>query len=139
MSEIKLSLSGYLNHFKRKIPMSNPNVVTNPDIPTLKAQLEEAIALAASGEIVDRRVFAIAFGDARRLRGFSREQLAAETGLSLAHLTRIELGDHAVRPEEAPRLAQVLNLPLGLLECLYPNPAPDLTPLPLPSRETVPA
>ncbi len=104
--------------------------------------ISEAIAAATSGEFVDRQLFVIAFRDARRQCGLSREQLAAQTGLALAHLTRIELGDHAIAPEEVPVLAQVLQVPPVLLARLCPAPL-AIQPLSLPSlanlAEPIPA
>jgi len=119
--------------------MSSSNVGANADFLNLKTQLEEAIALATSDEAVDRRVFVIAFGEARRLQGFSREQLATETGLSLTHLIRIELGDHAIAPDEIAPLARALQLPPALLKRLGPPERLTLTPLPLPTPVAVPA
>ena len=93
--------------------------------------LRAAIALATGDEPCDRRVFVIAFGEARRRQGLSLEQLAETTGLSLAHLTRIEMGDHSIAPEEQTILATVLKVPVAMLERLGPCPELELHSIPL--------
>lgn len=93
--------------------------------------LNEAIHLTVQGLVCERMLLVRALTAARRRLGLSREALAEQTGIALAHLTRIEMGDHAIAAEEQHILASALQVPIALLEPLGPLPAIELHAIPL--------
>ena len=76
----------------------------------------------ARSQVIGRKV-----ANKRKAKGWNREKLAAETGLALKTIQRVETGDvDEMRMETANRLSAALGVPVDHLRPPHPENDPDV-------------